>query len=423
MNSMTTDVYSAFHTCLKDKLDYIGINKTLDPKLLEWLETQRQLAAATAAALAAETSPNGTAQSNETVTVENVPMAQEQFAEFKARLPPYTGMPHPPPASNNSECDGKPWSAPFLSTYGGPLHPLNSSGNLELTQCNYYLPAGPAVAGIHRYTPARQATDSLAAAPAAGATPAQAMKCRGPVQAVFGLFPRACKPVVIAMTPRTTICADLFAICNLDCRFLWQIQYLVSQGFYVVLDFNSQRGWEPNMIFGQLLGRNWGNLWRMLTELPEYKEHLAGRVFPDLANEPRCGQERLVCLKHRTCRHSGGDAPGHSRHGSAVKQLQATLLVLGLQLSRQCCARVFVAVCCSRWNCQWESASYWRDEWTEDGVEKEKWCPRCAPIIQSFGMAAATIWRHDPHVPVMVNGLGQNRDPRKDTSGGNYESM
>jgi hypothetical protein len=41
-------------------------------------------------------------------------MTEALYAELKARLPPYTGMPHPPPACGNPECDGKPWSAPYL---------------------------------------------------------------------------------------------------------------------------------------------------------------------------------------------------------------------------------------------------------------------------------------------------------------------
>lgn len=84
-----------------------------------------------------------------------------------------------------------------------------------------------------------------------------------------------------------------------------------------------------------------------------------------------------------------------------------------------CCLRV-----CSRWNCQWESASYWREEWTNSTGDKEvKWSRRCAPIIQSFGMAAATIWKIDNAVPVFVNGLGQNRNYEKDTSGSDYHAM
>lgn len=74
----------------------------------------------------------------------------------------------------------------------------------------------------------------------------------------------------------------------IDCRFLWQLQYMVSQGFYVILDFSSSRDREPNLERAELLAQNWGNLWRMLTELPAYTQHLAGRLFPDLVNEPRC---------------------------------------------------------------------------------------------------------------------------------------
>lgn len=106
-----------------------------------------------------------------------------------------------------------------------------------------------------------------------------------------------------------------FVCCSLR-RFLWQVQYLISQGFYVLLDFNSQRDWEPNLVYGQLLGHNWGTLWRILTDLPEYKEHMAGRVFPDLANEP------------------------------------------------------------SRWNCQWGDASYWKGEETINGTKVAKWSRR-----------------------------------------------
>lgn len=38
-------------------------------------------------------------------------------------------------------------------------------------------------------------------------------------------------------------------------------------------------------------------------------------------------------------------------------------------------------------------------------------------------MAAATIWKIDNSVPVFVNGLGQNRNYNKDTSGGDYRAM
>jgi hypothetical protein len=68
---------------------------------------------------------------------------------------------------------------------------------------------------------------------------------------------------------------------------LWQVQYLVAQGFYVLLDFASHHSEEPNVAQPQLLAANWAALWRMLTDLPGYKEHLAGRVLPDIVNEPR----------------------------------------------------------------------------------------------------------------------------------------
>jgi hypothetical protein len=57
------------------------------------------------------------------------------------------------------------------------------------------------------------------------------------------------------------------------------VQYLVSQGFYVLLDFASHRSTEPNVAQPQLLAANWAALWRMLRELPGYEQRLAGRVL------------------------------------------------------------------------------------------------------------------------------------------------
>lgn len=71
------------------------------------------------------------------------------------------------------------------------------------------------------------------------------------------------------------------------CRFVWQLQYLVSQGLYVLLDFSSTREVEPNVADASILARNWGNLWRILADIPVYKTLLKGRIFPDLVNEPR----------------------------------------------------------------------------------------------------------------------------------------
>lgn len=60
----------------------------------------------------------------------------------------------------------------------------------------------------------------------------------------------------------------------------------MSQGFYVLLDYNSNREVDPNLTQPGLLAKNWGNLWRMLTQLPNWPL-MRGRVFPDLVNEPR----------------------------------------------------------------------------------------------------------------------------------------
>jgi hypothetical protein len=54
----------------------------------------------------------------------------------------------------------------------------------------------------------------------------------------------------------------------------------------VLLDYNSNREFDPNMSDPALLARNWGNLWRMMTELPQWNL-MRGRVFADLVNEPR----------------------------------------------------------------------------------------------------------------------------------------
>jgi len=62
-------------------------------------------------------------------------------------------------------------------------------------------------------------------------------------------------------------------------RFLWQVQYLVSQGFYVVMSHTSYLTRDPNMVDPNMLASNWGNLWRIITELPTYRRHLKGRVF------------------------------------------------------------------------------------------------------------------------------------------------
>eukprot|EP00878_Enallax_costatus_P033161 GHUV01036555.1.p1 GENE.GHUV01036555.1~~GHUV01036555.1.p1 ORF type:complete len:425 (+),score=93.87 GHUV01036555.1:481-1755(+) len=135
-------------------------------------------------------------------------------------------------------------------------------------------------------------------------------------------------------------------------RFLWQLQYLISQGFYVLLDFSSTREREVNVENPQLLAQNWGNLWRILTDIPAYKDYMAGRIFPDLVNEP------------------------------------------------------------SRWGCQWQDTCH--------GVNGTR---VCAPILQTFGLAAAAIWKADPNVPIFINGLGQDNSTKWDQCGNYYPGM
>lgn len=37
-----------------------------------------------------------------------------------------------------------------------------------------------------------------------------------------------------------------------------------------------------------LFAKNWGNLWRIISGLPEYRNYMQGRVFVDLINEAGC---------------------------------------------------------------------------------------------------------------------------------------
>lgn len=133
---------------------------------------------------------------------------------------------------------------------------------------------------------------------------------------------------------------------------MWQLQYLVSQGLYVLLDFSSTRESEPNLANPQLLAENFGNLWRILTDIPVYKQVLRGRIFPDLVNEP------------------------------------------------------------SRWGCQWTST-----------CASSNGSVSCAPVLSSYGMAAAAIWQVDPSVPIFINGLGQDYNDKWAHCGKAYPGM
>jgi len=56
----------------------------------------------------------------------------------------YMGPSHPPPQDPSNPSCNLPWEAPFSPAY------KDGNGTLKLTQCNWYLPQGPAVPAIQR---------------------------------------------------------------------------------------------------------------------------------------------------------------------------------------------------------------------------------------------------------------------------------
>ena len=119
-----TEVVHCYMSLQRDETSYIAVEKTLDPRL--------------AAGLGGKTS-------------------QKDLARF---IPPYEGMPHPPPKTlgdmprpggkrarynKGSPTCGGIWEAPFLANYTG-----GRGSTLNLTMCNWYLPQGPGVHAVHR---------------------------------------------------------------------------------------------------------------------------------------------------------------------------------------------------------------------------------------------------------------------------------
>lgn len=126
-----------------DSDEYIAFNKTLDPKVSTDISSNHSIK-----------------------------------QELLRHIPKYSGMPHPPPKTNNPQCDGKPWSAPIManvttrvpvaaaaaagkglngsrgnSSLGNTTAEVNKSvavGVLNLTMCNWYLPQGPGVPALYR---------------------------------------------------------------------------------------------------------------------------------------------------------------------------------------------------------------------------------------------------------------------------------
>ncbi len=61
------------------------------------------------------------------------------------------------------------------------------------------------------------------------------------------------------------------------------VQYAVGQGFYVTIDFHFEQ--QTLQSDPAKFSSEWSRMWRDLAALPAYSKYLAGRVFPELANE------------------------------------------------------------------------------------------------------------------------------------------
>jgi hypothetical protein len=89
-------------------------------------------------------------------------------------------------------------------------------------------------------------------------------------------------------------------------RFLFQVEYLVSQGLYVVLSYHPTAPRDAATADARLFAANWGNLWRALAARPAYAAKLRGRVLPDLLNEG----SRYGCMYEREAVVASGDGAG-----------------------------------------------------------------------------------------------------------------
>jgi hypothetical protein len=89
-------------------------------------------------------------------------------------------------------------------------------------------------------------------------------------------------------------------------RFLWQVEYLVSQGLYVLLSYHPTAPRDAVTADASLFANNWGNLWRSLAALPSYSSRLRGRVFADLLNEG----SRYGCMYERAATVASGQGQG-----------------------------------------------------------------------------------------------------------------
>jgi hypothetical protein len=72
-------------------------------------------------------------------------------------------------------------------------------------------------------------------------------------------------------------------------RFRWQVQYLISHGFYVILDFHptNTAAVDPNLKDPALFAANWGALYQAFKDDGLFAERVQGRIIADLVNEAR----------------------------------------------------------------------------------------------------------------------------------------
>lgn len=88
------------------------------------------------------------------------------------------------------------------------------------------------------------------------------------------------------------VCNDYVPNDSVMTRFLWTIQFFVANGFYVLLDYHPEKHMDTAhpeyniMMDKQAYVSHWVNLWCHVMALPNWEQHLKGRVMLDLFNEP-----------------------------------------------------------------------------------------------------------------------------------------
>lgn len=68
-------------------------------------------------------------------------------------------------------------------------------------------------------------------------------------------------------------------------RFLWTVQWLVSNGFYVLIDYHPM-GMEKTSYDAAAFVEAWKQVWSAVSCLPNFRRDMVGRVFVDILNEP-----------------------------------------------------------------------------------------------------------------------------------------